>query len=254
MQIRVKSKRSVTIAIISIVMCATIAFTESRRKDDHCLDIMIHIGNQHDNFYIDEQDITALMTDNGAYVIKGTSFMDLNLKQIEERVKEERFIKSAEIYKDLKGNIIVNAELRRPFARVIQNNGTDAFITLDGSVLPVSSGFTTRTILITGEYTAELVKNDLTETGEGRQLFRLLKFIYQDKFWRAQVAELDIDKRMNITIYPQVTKQLVEFGKPENIEDKFRRLKIFYRQVLPRKGWNVYGRVNLKYKDQIIAE
>ena len=109
-------------------------------------------------------------------------------------------------------------------------------------------------MLIAGEYTSELVKRDLTETEEGRKLFELLKFIHQDRFWKAQVAELDINNKMEITIYPQVTKQVVEFGRAENIEDKFRRLKVFYKQILPRRGWNVYSRVNLKYKDQVIAE
>ena len=254
MWVKLKNYKTITLVVVSIVMCATIAFSERERKDDRCHDVIIYIDNQYENFFIDEGDVLDLMTENGTHVIKGTSFEELNLKMIEERVKKERFIKNAEIFKDIKGNIIVNAELRRPFARIVQPNGPGAFIALDGAILPISSKYTTRTMLISGEYAAGLVKNDLTETEEGRKLFDLLTFIHQDKFWKAQVAELDINKKMDITIYPQVTKQVVEFGKAENIEDKFKRLKTFYKQILPRKGWNVYSRVNLKYKDQIIAE
>ena len=100
----------------------------------------------------------------------------------------------------------------------------------------------------------ELVKTDLTETEEGQKIYDLLKYIQRDRFWKAQVAQLDIAEDGEIIIYPQVTKQLVEFGQAENIDSKFERLKIFYKQILPRKGWNLYKRVNLKYKDQIIAE
>ena len=251
---KLKSYKAITLIVISIVMCITIAFSERERKDDTCHDIIIYIDNQYENFFIDEQDVLDLMTENGLHVIRGTSFEELDLKTIEERVKKERFIKNAEIFKDIKGNIVVNAELRRPFARIIQQRGPGAFIALDGAILPISTKFSTRTMLISGEYTSELVKNDLTETEEGRKLFELLKFIHQEQFWKAQVAELDINNKMEITIYPQVTKQVVEFGQAENIEDKFRRLKVFYKQILPRKGWNVYSRVNLKYKDQVIAE
>jgi cell division protein FtsQ len=55
-------------------------------------------------------------------------------------------------------------------------------------------------------------------------------------------------------MFPQVGGQLIEFGKPENLELKFKKLRIFYKEILPEKGWNAYERVNLEYEGQIIAE
>ncbi|MEM7108992.1 MAG: cell division protein FtsQ [Bacteroidota bacterium] len=252
----VKSKKYQIIgaAVIVMLMMITISFSE-RNLDNHiCQDIIIRLDNQHQNFFLDEQDIMDLITANGEYVIKGTPYEDLNLKEIEGRIKTERFIKEAEIYKDLKGNLMVNAELRRPFARILFEDAADYFIAEDGAVLPYSSKYATRTVLLSGDHMHKLVKQDLTESDTGSKVYDLLKFIHNDRFWKAQVAQLDIDKAGEITLYPQVTKQLVEFGQPENIENKFKKLKIFYQQILPRKGWNGYTRVNLKYKDQIIAE
>ncbi len=241
-------------AVIVILMMITISFSE-RNLDNHiCQDIVIRVDNQHGNFFIDEQDVMDLITASGEYVIKGTHYEDLNLKEIEGRIKTERFIKEAEIYKDLKGNLLVNTKLRRPFARVVREDAPNAFIAEDGAVLPYSAKFATRTVLLSGDYMDELVKTDLTETEEGQKIYDLLKYIQRDRFWKAQVAQLDIAEDGEIIIYPQVTKQLVEFGQAENIDSKFERLKIFYKQILPRKGWNLYKRVNLKYKDQIIAE
>lgn len=254
MKIELKKYRKLGPLVLLVIMMLTISFSE-RELDNHlCQEIVIRIKNQHENFFLDEQDILDLMSGSGEYVIKGTPYEELNLKDIEGRIKKERFIKSAEIYQDLKGNLIVNAALRRPFARIIRRDRPHAFIAEDGAVVPYSSKYATRTMLISGAYTNELVKNDLTETEEGKKIYTLLKYIHNNDFWRAQVAQLDIGSDGNITIYPQVTKQLVEFGKAENIEDKFERLKIFYKKILPRKGWNTYERVNLKYKDQIIAE
>ena len=100
----------------------------------------------------------------------------------------------------------------------------------------------------------EMMQNDLTETEEGQKIYELLQFINNDKFWSAQIAQIDISKDLYVTVYPQVTKQVVEFGKPEQIEKKFKKLKAFYKKVLPQKGWNTYSRINLEYKDQVIAE
>ncbi len=251
---KLKKYRILALVFVAATMMITIAFSERELNGHICQDIVIRIDNQHENFFIDEADVMDLMTGKGQFVIKGTSYEELNLKEIEGRIKKEKFIKKAEIYKDLKGNLLVNTELRRPYARIIRNNGPHAFIAEDGSILPYSAKYATRTVLLSGTYMDELVKQALTETEEAKKIFKLLNFIYGDEFWKAQVAQLDIDKGGDIIIHPQVTKQLVEFGKAENIEDKFERLRIFYKQILPRKGWNLYKRVNLKYKDQIIAE
>ena len=52
----------------------------------------------------------------------------------------------------------------------------------------------------------------------------------------------------------QVGKQKIEFGNPENVENKFFRLSVLVKKVLPSVGWNKYERVSLKYKDQIVCE
>jgi cell division protein FtsQ len=42
------------------------------------------------------------------------ALIKLNLKQIETRIKANRFVKDAQLYSDLKGNLVVKATLRRP--------------------------------------------------------------------------------------------------------------------------------------------
>jgi len=51
-----------------------------------------------------------------------------------------------------------------------------------------------------------------------------------------------------------VTGQLVEFGAPEDYEAKFSKLMVFYKEILPQKGWTKYERVNLKFEGQVIAQ
>jgi hypothetical protein len=43
------------------------------------------------------------------------------------------------------------------------------------------------------------------------------------------------------------------FGTGEDIDTKFRKLYIFYDDVLNKVGWNKYSIVNLSYKDQVVA-
>jgi cell division protein FtsQ len=159
------------------------------------------------------------------------------------------------LYGDWKGNLVVNVELRRPIARIVQEDASDAYIAEDGTIMPVSEKFTSRVVLISGSLVKKLLESeDLNKTEYGPPLLELLALIRADDFWRAQVAQLDMGTDGKITIFPQVTGQRIEFGKPENIEMKFRKLMIFYKEILPQRGWTKYKRVNLEFDGQVIAE
>jgi cell division protein FtsQ len=82
----------------------------------------------------------------------------------------------------------------------------------------------------------------------------MLLEIRNNDFWKAQISQLDIDAHERISILPQVGDEVIEFGKPNDLESKFRKLMIYYKEILPRMGWNKYKRVNLEYEGQIVAE
>ena len=140
-------------------------------------------------------------------------------------------------------------------ARIVQEDAPDAYIAEDGTIMSVSEKFSSRVVLISGPFVKQLLEvGDLNLSEAGIQLYEMIEFISADKFWKAQVAQLDIAKDGKITIYPQITGQRVEFGKAENIELKFKKLMIFYKEILPQRGWTKYERVNLEYEGQVIAE
>lgn len=167
---------------------------------------------------------------------------------------ENTYIESTEIYRDLKGTLTVNVLLRRPQARVVQADGPDAYIAEDGTILPVSGKFSSRVILLSGSGSKDIVESGNINQSVHEEIFEVVEFINADDFWKAQIAQIVLEKNGEIKLLPQVTKQVIEFGEPDNVEDKFRRLNVFYTQILPRKGWNSYERVNVKYENQIICE
>jgi len=149
---------------------------------------------------------------------------------------------------------MINVVLRRPIARIIEENGAGAYIAEDGMLMPVSDKFSSRVLLISGMTTDLQGQDSSSENEEFVKLFELVKYINKDKFWKAQIAQIDLQENKEVILLPQITKQYIEFGEITNIESKFERLNIFYKEILPRKGWNSYSRVNVKYKNQIICE
>ncbi len=247
-------KREIRVTVALIAIGSLIAFSERKAGSWICHNIVIELDNENENHFLDEADVLRLVN-AGQSTLIGTTMDRINLKTLENKIKYDKHILDAEIFGDLKGNLVVKVELRRPIARIVREDAPDAYVAEDGTIMSVSEKYTSRVVLISGNFTRKLVDaGNMFELEEGKQIMDMIDFINDDRFWRSQVAQMDIDGSGDITIYPQVTGQRIEFGKPEHVESKFRKLMIFYKEILPTRGWTKYERVNLKYEGQIIAE
>ena len=254
MKFRFNLRRELKIVAAILMVAIVIAFTERKQGDVSIKDITIKMDNIQGNHFLDESDIIDLMQlkkDN----LRGTSIDRLSLKGIEMKISKQPFIKKADLYSDLKGNLVVRAELRRPVARIVRNDGPDGYIAEDGTIMPVSEKFTSRVVLVSGSYVTQLLRQtNMHEKEESQKILDLINRIRDDEFWRAQISQLDIDNKARITLFPQVGDERIEFGRAENTDLKFKKLMIFYKEILPRTGWNKYNRVNLEYEGQIVTE
>ena len=254
MKIKFNVKRELKILAAIMVVVSVIAFTEHRQSDVAIKDLSVKIKNSANNHFLEESDIMELMQLN-MQSLRGASSERVKLKDIEKKIKKDPFIESAEMYTDLRGNLIVSVELRRPIARIVRNDGPDGYIAEDGTVMPVSEKFTARVLLVSGAYVKALLKQtNLNMTVEGAALIHLINTLRADEFWNAQIAQLDIDSNGNISLLPQIGDVRIEFGKASDEQTKLKKLMIFYKEILPRVGWNKYKRVNLEYEGQLIAE
>jgi len=254
MKFKINIRNEIKIAVVLVVVFGLIAFTERMKGDVALRNIQVKIENVHENHFMDEQEVMGLVQADKSNLV-GVSIDKINFKNIEMRIKKDPFIKNAELYSDLKGNVTVNVELRRPIARMVRNDGPDGYVAEDGTIMPVSEKFTARVVLLSGSFVRQLLRQrNIFETEEGTRLMEMLNIIRNDEFWKAQITELDIDAKTRINIIPQIGDEKIEFGKPENLEIKFRKLRIYYKEILPRVGWNKYERVNLEYEGQIVAE
>ncbi len=242
------------IVFIVVLIFGSIGFVERQYNQRICTAIIVDINNQFENYFINEADVIDLITDGGSQRIVGESFDELKLKEIESELLKMKFIRKAEVYKDLEGNLMISIDQSRPIARMMGRKMSDRYISSKGEVLPLSKRYTARVILIDGAFANDTKLYNLNDTETGSQLLELLRFIEKEKFWKAQIAQMNIDKKGNIKMYTQVSKQVIEFGKPIDIEEKFKKLKIFYKKILPAKGWNSYEKVSVKFKDQIVCE
>ena len=236
-----------------LVLMATVAFVELRRSKRVCQQLVIQVEQTDEHHFIDRDDIRLLVTQQQMGPLEGTRLQDIDLKMLEKNVTTNNYVQHVDIYHDLVGNVVVQARQNRPIARILQPETADAYLGADGRFLPLSERFTARVTLLSGEYMPTLLKANMPEDSVGAQVLELVRYIEQDAFWQAQIAQIDMNKNGDITLYPQVGKQRIDFGKADHLSEKFDKLAIFYDQILPRRGWNHYEQVSLKYENQIVC-
>ena len=82
----------------------------------------------------------------------------------------------------------------------------------------------------------------------------LIQFIDQSEYWKKMIAQLTLQSNGNIVMLPQIGDYEIQFGKPEDIENKFKKIDMFFRDILPSKGWDAYKTVNVSFTNQIVCE
>jgi cell division protein FtsQ len=202
-----------------------------------------------ENKFLDRYRIESLITEK-----MGKDSIIKNADIIEKNILANPFVKEIKLYQDLSNKLIVDLVQYQPIARLVSENKKDFYIDLHGNIFPTSTKFSERVLLI---YTDDNINYDLkniNSTDYGKKIFTMINYIINDTFLSKIISEIDINYDKNIIIYPQVSKQKIIFGYPEQIDVKFDKLMLFYKKVLPAKGWNTYKTVNLKFKNQIICD
>ncbi|NJL13165.1 MAG: hypothetical protein HC913_09315 [Microscillaceae bacterium] len=247
---KIRLKKGVKIFLGILALFVLIAFVEAHQRNQSLGDLHIRIVNQSENYFLDSTEIQRLLDVSADKNKKVANFRDLSVKAIESRIRANLFVEDCEIARNLRGDLFIDVRLSRPMARFLRQGRPDFYIDSLGKIMPVSSRFTARVPLISRDGNNQLP--DFAKKDQG--LLRLMQALHQDPFFRAQVSRLHIQQNGDIRIEVQLGEHFIEFGPSQDIAEKLKKIRIFYQEILPLKGWKAYKRVNVKYRNQIICQ
>jgi cell division protein FtsQ len=235
-----------------LVGLVLLAFANDTFSSKRCKKIAINIKNGNEQLFVEQKDVENLVTLRGNDPLTGKNFDRIDLRQIEQRVLANKQIKTCQAFSDYQGNLNVEVEQFIPIARISMPDGRpDVYVSSEGAFFPLSNHFSARVAVVSGEYFRGMTN---LRNKKYENVLAFLNKIHEDEFWKAQFAQIDIEADKDISIVPLVGKHILEFGEPENIENKLNKLKIFYKDILPVKGWDAYHRVSIKFADQVVCE
>ncbi|MFD2202295.1 cell division protein FtsQ/DivIB [Shivajiella indica] len=250
---KIRFKKGFLFTILIIVLVVFIGFIEKKSAERKFNGVEVYVKAVSDVYFVDEKEILGTLQTEFPLLKQGLSLSEINLNRIEKKVESHPFVKNAEVYGDQKGNVRVEIEQHVPIARITRPRAADGYISSEGLILPTSNKYTSRVLILYGGYAEALLETkDLNKSNP--KLLELIRHIQEDPFWKAQITELEIGRKNDIKMHQQVGKQVIEFGDASEIEEKFKKINLFYDEILPSKGWNTYSRINVKYKGQIVCE
>ncbi|HLK97647.1 MAG TPA: hypothetical protein VK364_07765, partial [Hymenobacter sp.] len=78
-------------------------FAGVRQANRPVSQVIVTIGNEFNNYFISEREVSSLLTRGGQQRLEGSTPDELDLPALEARLKAHSFVKDAQVYRDLAG-------------------------------------------------------------------------------------------------------------------------------------------------------
>ncbi len=248
-KIMVWTGAGILVSAILLLMGASI----NEQKQLEVRSVVININHETGNFFIDEADVSRITQTFHGDLLQGSMVQDLNLKGMEEILRDDPYVAEANMYTDIKGTLFIDVIQRKPIARVINSNRVSYYIGSFGEKMPSSAKFTARVPVCSGHINDNGLSTGLIDSTIVEGLYKLSSFIHQDEFWTAQIMQIYVTPEQEFELIPRLGEHRIIFGGAEDIEEKFDKLMLFYKEGLRNVGWGKYKSINLKYHDQVVC-
>lgn len=226
-------------------------FIDAKRRSVKCTKVQILIPGA-DNF-VEREEINAILA-QGEGELVGRNLENIDIHQIEKTIEANPYIDFAKVYLDMNGIIYVKIRQRQPILRIINAGGQDYYVDSRGLKMPISPNFTANVLVATGNILEGFGgRVDTLQTPVGKSLYKVAYFAKKDTLWDAQIEQLTVNNRQDIELVPRVGIQRIILGNADSLATKFNNLLAFYKQAMPKVGWNAYKTINLKYSNQVVA-
>src|SRR6218665_555965 len=218
-----------------------------------CKDVNVSITGVNNNFFIDKADVKNIIKNYTGGEPVGKTLQSFNLKDIENQLEKDTWIKNAELYFDNNDVLRVHVDEREPAARLFAMDGGTFYIDTSITILPLSEKFSARLPVFTG-FPKSGGRFSAADSNLLRAVLQISEQLQADSFLMAMIDQVDITPQGNFEMIPKIGNQTIVLGDATDVSEKFTKLKMFYSKVMSVAGWNRYSSINLQYKNQVVAK
>lgn len=244
-------------AVLACALTAAWMLGKADRKPVLCKDVSITITDSTTNRFITPEDIRRIL-DKEYKGCTGTPIDEVNLALVEKILDGKSAILKSQAYttKDSLLNIIVTQ--RKPVVR-FQKGRHGFYADEEGYIFPLQSTYASHVQIIDGHIPLKVGKGYIgrPETEKERiwleKMLNVIRHINESRTWRDRIVQITVDKKGELTMVPREGHERFLFGQPVEIEEKFRKMGIYYKGISKERGEGYYRWVDLRYDGQIVC-
>lgn len=244
----------------ALALCIGCSFAAGRkvRCAVKCTGLEICIKDSMTNSFISQADVKKYL-EKGYGCYTGVALDSIDLKKIEQIVDSRSAVLKSQAYVTKDGNLHVDIVQRRPVVRFQKQDG-GFYADAEGFIFPLQSSYASHVQIIDGDiplaansgYKGEI--KDPKELEWFRKIMNLVNYIEANKTWRGKIVQIHVDPNRDIILIPREGKERFILGQPEELEEKFMKMKKYYTAIIPEKNSGAYKTVDLRYRNQIVCK
>ncbi|MBD5388537.1 hypothetical protein HDR68_04010 [bacterium] len=249
-------------ALLAGTAVVMLRYSARQRQETLCTEAEIDIERQNFEVYLQNRDIEKWLGSHGI-TVKGKKSREVSASHIEQVLLQNPYVGGAQVFMTMDGICHLKVEQRNPVLKVVASNGQMFQIDRHGIEMPVNTDYAVRLRVASG-YIPVVPQYGLDVTGIAdtlrqsvlKRLFEINCFLSRNPFWNAMFEQIFVTYAGEYELIPKVGGQLVKLGRIEDIadlENKMKRLDLFYRKGVNTGGWDKYSVLNLKYRNQLVA-
>ena len=260
---KIAFKSLLVICVIGLIV--SLGFVNKEQDKLRCKSLEVDVNQDGDLFFLDRSDIEKLIKSRGDSII-GEPKAKLNIPDLERALNSHADIANAEASVTIDGKVMIKVKQRKPIVRIFSEAGDSYYMDETGKLMPLSDKYTAKVLVANGRISESYGKyykrtmEEITADSSIRaksmldEIYAMATYIEADEFWKSQVQQLFINANRDIELVPMVGDQKIIFGDTADLDEKFKKLQLFYYQGLNKTGWwNKYSVINLKFKNQIVC-
>lgn len=224
---------------------------QMKSSEQACVEMRIAIIGE--DAFVEHQDIAQLIDMEYGQLV-GRSLVSIPTHDMESQLSNIPYVARAQVSTDMNGTLHIQIWQRRAVLRITDELGEGYYVDQEGVKLPISKAYAANVPVANGfipeKYGQAL---DRVESDLVKGLWHLAEFIAEDQVWAEQIAQIYVHEDGDVELVPRSGRHRIILGNTADLDEKFRKLMVYYQGVVPKTGVDAYKIVNLKYKDQLVC-
>lgn len=232
----------------------SLAFVNRMEDEVKCESVSVKIEPSREIAFIDRETVIRTIREDGdEKKIIGKKLTALNAPGLEEKLNRNKHIRRSEVFTDMNGGVYIHIWQKQPVLHIINAFGRSYYLDNEGFKMPTNTAYTARVPVATGNIFEQYRTDEKPYSYAVNELFKIATYVDKDTFWKAQIEQIFVNAECELVLIPKVGEHTIIFGTTEDMEEKFNKLMLFYKDAIKHVGWGKYKSVNVTYKNQIVC-